>query len=55
LIVKVGHRFSGKEVQLPTSKVERVSYEESTVHVNLTSAEVEQSFAHSPAEAEFVL
>jgi hypothetical protein len=51
LIVKTGHRFSGNEVEIPTGKVERISYEESTVYVNLTSAEVEQSFTHHLAAA----
>jgi hypothetical protein len=46
LIVKTGHRFSGKEVQMPVANVERISYEESTVFVRLTLKEVEQSFAH---------
>jgi hypothetical protein len=46
LIVKTGHRFSGKEVQIPTSKVARISYEESTVFVRLTIEAVERSFAH---------
>jgi len=45
-VVKTGHRFSGKEVLIPTSKVDRISYEESTVFVNLTSEAVE----HSPAQ-----
>ena len=40
------HRLSGKEVQIPTSRVARISYEESTVLVNLTSGAVEQSAAH---------
>jgi hypothetical protein len=43
LVVKVGHRFSGKDVLIATSQVDRVSYEESTVFVKLTKAEVEQS------------
>jgi hypothetical protein len=43
LVVKIGHRFAGKEVQIPTSKVDRISYEESTVFVNLTKQEVGQS------------
>jgi hypothetical protein len=43
LIIKIGHRFSGKEVQIPTSKVSRISYDESTVFVNLTSDAVEKS------------
>jgi hypothetical protein len=46
LIVKTGHRFSGKEVQIPTDTVDRVSYDDSTVFVNLTSEAVEQSPAH---------
>jgi len=43
LVIKTGHRFSGKEVQIPTSNVDRISYEESTVYVNLTAEAVEQS------------
>jgi hypothetical protein len=46
LVIKTGHRFSGKEVRVPASKVDRISYEDSTVFVNLTSEEVEQSPAH---------
>lgn len=46
LVVKTGHRLSGKEVQIPTSKVDRISYGESTVFVNLTSEAVEHSPAH---------
>lgn len=47
LVVKTGNRFSGKEVEIPTSDVERISYEESTVFVNLTSDAVQQSPVHS--------
>jgi hypothetical protein len=46
LVIKTGHRFSGKEVQIQTSQVDRISYEESTVFVNLTSKAVEHSPAH---------
>jgi hypothetical protein len=49
LVIKTGHRFSGREVRIPTNKVQRISYEKSTVSVNLTSAAVEQSPAHPPA------
>jgi len=54
LVVKIGHRLSGSEVQIPTSQVDRVSYEESTVFVNLTSKAIEQSPAHhlAPVGAE---
>jgi sporulation protein YlmC with PRC-barrel domain len=47
LIVKTGHRFSGNEVQIPVSKVDRISYEKSTVFVNLTKEAVEQSPANA--------
>ena len=46
LVIKIGHRFSGKEVQIPTKTVDRISYEESTVFVNLTRKAVEQGSPH---------
>jgi sporulation protein YlmC with PRC-barrel domain len=46
LVIKTGHRLSGSEVEIPMSKVDRISYEESTVFVNLTRKAVEQSPAH---------
>jgi sporulation protein YlmC with PRC-barrel domain len=46
LVIKTGHRFSGKEVEIPTSQVSRISYEKSTVFVNLTSEAVQQSPTH---------
>jgi hypothetical protein len=52
LVIKTGHRFSGKEVQIPTSGIDRISYEKSTVFVNLTREAVEQSPAHHVAPAD---
>jgi hypothetical protein len=46
LVIKTGHRLSGKEVLIPTKNVARISYEESTVSVNMTREAVEQSPAH---------
>jgi hypothetical protein len=46
LVVKTGHRFTGKEVQIPISQVERISYEESTVFVRLNKEAVEKSPEH---------
>ena len=43
LVIKTGHRLTGKEVQIPTSQVERISYEESTVFVRLNKDELEKS------------
>lgn len=42
LVVRIGHRFTGKEVQIPVGKVDRISYEDSTVYVNLTMEAIEQ-------------
>ncbi len=46
IIVKTGHRFTGKEVQIPVSLVDRISYTESTVFVKLTREEIEKSPEH---------
>jgi hypothetical protein len=46
LVIKTSHRFSGKEVQIPTSSVHRISFDESTVFVNLTGEAMEQSPSH---------
>lgn len=51
LIVKTGHRLSGKEVLIPMNKVSRISYEESTVFVDLTRGDVEQGPPHLLAAA----
>jgi hypothetical protein len=49
LTIKIGHRFSGKEVRIPASNVNRISYDESTVFVNLTTQAVEKSPAYDHA------
>jgi hypothetical protein len=46
LVVKIGHRFTGKEVQLPVGKVDRICYDESKVFVHLTTEAVEKSPEH---------
>jgi len=48
LVIKIGHRLSGTDVQVPASAVDRIGYEESTVFVRLTKEAVEQSNAESP-------
>ncbi len=49
LIVRTGHRITGREVEVPTGKVERISYTESTVFANMLGEAVEQSPAYQPA------
>jgi hypothetical protein len=46
LVIKTGHRFTGKEVRIPTRNVDRISYPDSTVFVNLTKEAVEKSPEH---------
>jgi hypothetical protein len=43
LVIKIGHRFSGKEVLIQTRNVDHISYEESKVFATLTVEAVEQS------------
>jgi hypothetical protein len=43
LVIKTGHRFSGKEVLISTKMVDRISYDESAIFVSLTREAVEQS------------
>jgi PRC-barrel domain len=49
LVVRTGHRLSGKDILISTESVSRVSYEESTVFVDLTQAAAEQSPVHPAA------
>ncbi len=49
LVIKTGHRLSGKEVRIPSSCVEKISYEESKVFVKLAGKAVEQSPEHCAA------
>jgi hypothetical protein len=46
LVIKTGHRLAGKEILISTKEVDRVSDEESTVHVNLGRAGLEPSSSH---------
>lgn len=43
LVIKTGHRLSGKEVVIPTKMVERISYVDSTIFVTMTEDGLEQS------------
>lgn len=43
LVVETGHWYSGKEILIAPGKVERISYEDSKVFVNLTKADIQQT------------
>jgi hypothetical protein len=43
LVVETGHWYAGKEILISPSMIDRISYEDSTVFVNLTKAEIQQA------------
>ena len=46
LVIKTGHRLSGKEVEIPASQVSRISWDESAVFIKSSQEAVEHSPAH---------
>ena len=40
IVVASGHWYSGKEIHIPTEKISRISYNESTVYVDSTKAAI---------------
>lgn len=51
VVVETGHWFAGKEILIASVKIDRISYEESKVFVNLTKAEIERTGEHKVAHA----
>ena len=51
LMVEAGHWYAGKEILITPGKVERISYEESTVFVRLTKADVQRTAENEVASA----
>ena len=43
IVVETGHWYSGKAISIPTDKVSRISYDESTVYVDSTKAAIIES------------
>ena len=42
VVVDAGHWYSGKEILIAPGRIDRISYEDSTVFVNLTKADIAQ-------------
>lgn len=51
LVIETGHWFSGKEILIPPGKIERISYEDSKVFVNLTMADIKQTAENAVAKS----
>jgi hypothetical protein len=43
LVVETGLWYSGKEIRIPTDKVNWISYNESRIHVSLTKADIQKT------------
>lgn len=55
LVVKTGHRFSGKETLIETKQVDRIGYEESTVFAHLSADTVVENAAKHLVPAGVIL
>ena len=51
LVVEAGHWYAGKEILIASGDVERISYEESTVFVNLDKETIQRTAENSLAKA----
>jgi hypothetical protein len=51
LVVETGHWYSGKEILISPSKIERISHEGSKVFVNLSNADIQRTAENEVAKA----
>ena len=51
VVVETGHWYSGKEILISTDKIERISYEDSKVFVNLSKADIQKTQDNELAKA----
>lgn len=51
LVVETGHWYAGKEILIAPAKIDRISYEESKVFVNLTQADIARTGEHKVVHA----
>jgi len=51
LVIETGHWYSGKEILISPSKIERVGYDESKVFVNLSKADIQHTMENDVARA----
>jgi hypothetical protein len=51
LVVETGHWYAGKEILISPSKIDRISYEDSTVFVNLAKADIQRTSENEVVKA----
>jgi hypothetical protein len=52
VVVEAGHWYSGKEIRIPISKIERISYKGTKVVVNLSKADIQKTVEDGVAKAD---
>ena len=50
MVVKAGHWYSGNEIRIPISQIERISFRDAKVIVTPTKAEIEKTADHELAK-----
>jgi hypothetical protein len=50
LVVETGHWYSGKKMLILPKNIERISYDDSTVFVKLTKADIQQTSTNDVAQ-----
>ena len=51
IVVESGPWYAGKEIRIPTDKVSRISYDESTVYVDATKGAIMEAAEQPVAQA----
>jgi hypothetical protein len=51
LVVEAGHWYSGREIRIPPGKVDRISFEDSSVFVSLTKEDIQRTGEDEDARA----
>jgi hypothetical protein len=51
VVVETGHWYAGKEILISPCKVDRISYEDSKVYVNLTKSDLEHTGKNEVVQA----
>lgn len=51
IVVKAGHWYSGKEIRIPSGKVDRISFDDSSVFVSLTKEDIQRTGENEVAHA----
>jgi hypothetical protein len=51
LLVETGHWYAGKEIRLNPGQIQRISYPESKVYVNITKAQIQHTVENAVAQS----